>query len=64
MFASPTEYHGSEPYNLVVFDIRYSGVAQRLHRGRALWQERSDIEALDQNHYVLLVWPSAGRSVR
>ncbi len=55
MFASLTEYHGSGLHKLVVFDVRYPGIAERLHRERAVWQERSDIEALDQNHFVLIV---------
>jgi hypothetical protein len=42
---------------LVIFDVRIPGVAASLHRDRAAWGERSDIEALDEDHYVLLVRP-------
>ncbi len=42
---------------MVLFDLRIPGVAERLHRERAAWQERGDIEALDQNHFVLIVRP-------
>lgn len=42
---------------LVVFDIRLPGGAESFHRQRAAWQAQSDIEALDENHYVLLIFP-------
>ena len=46
---------------LTLFDLRIPGVVERLHRERAAWQERSDIEALDQNHFVLIVQPGGAR---
>ena len=45
----------SGPDTLVIFDVRIPAVAERLHEKRAEHQERSEIEALDQNHYVLLI---------
>jgi hypothetical protein len=41
----------------VLFDLRIPGAAQGLHRERALWQERSDIEAVDEDHFALTVRP-------
>jgi len=48
-------------YELSIYDIRIPGVAERLHSERAAWQEQSDIEALDQNHFVLIVQPGGAR---
>jgi hypothetical protein len=39
----------------IVFDLRIPGAAKRLHRGRAVWQEFTDIEAIDEDHFVLIV---------
>ena len=46
---------------IVLFDLRLPGTADRLDRERAAWQAQSDIEALDENHFVLLVWPGGAR---
>ncbi len=45
------------PYEMSIFNVRLPGIAGRLHRERAAWQECGDIEALDSNHYVLIVRP-------
>lgn len=50
-------YRSAEASTLAVFDVRVPGIAERLHRERAAWAEYADIEALDQNHYVLIVRP-------
>jgi hypothetical protein len=42
----------------ILFDLRIPGSAERIHLERAAWQERSDIEALDEDHFVLIVRPS------
>jgi hypothetical protein len=42
----------------VLIDLRIPGAAERLHRERAVWQERSDLEALDEDHLVLILRPS------
>jgi hypothetical protein len=47
-------YHDSSDYELVIFDLRIAGVAGRLHRERAAWQECGDLEALDEDHFVLV----------
>ena len=57
MFAPKRSVSESATYTLVIFDIRIPGVAQRLHRERTAWQRHSDIEALNQNHYVLINRP-------
>jgi hypothetical protein len=41
-------------------DLRIPGAAERLHRARALCQERSDIEALDEDHLILILRSSEG----
>ena len=50
-------YRGTEQRTLTVFDVRIPGTAERLHRERAAWAGSGDIEALDQNHYVLIARP-------
>lgn len=57
MIRATTSLHDKRPDELVVFDVRSPGVAACLHRERAAWGECGDIEALDENHYVLLVRP-------
>lgn len=48
------EYH-SPAYRLSIFDVRVPGGGEELHRSRAIWQGLSDIEAIDEDHYVLSV---------
>jgi hypothetical protein len=55
MFALKSSIPNSDTYPLVIFDIRVPGVAKQLHYERAAWQRQSDIAALDQNHYVLII---------
>jgi hypothetical protein len=40
---------------VVVFDLREPHGAAELHRQRAAWAAYSDIEALDEHHFVLLI---------
>jgi hypothetical protein len=49
---SPWDTAASE---LVLFDVRIPGIADQLHKVRAIYQEKSDLEALDENHFVLLI---------
>jgi hypothetical protein len=42
---------------LAVFDLRMPGAAEELHRQRATWAEYSDVEALDEDTFVLIVRP-------
>jgi hypothetical protein len=41
----------------IFFDLRIPGSAERMHRERAVWQEQSDIEALDMNNVILIIRP-------
>jgi hypothetical protein len=40
---------------VVVYDLREPRAAEQLHRSRASWQEDSDIAALDEYHFVLIL---------
>jgi hypothetical protein len=42
---------------LIVFDLRAPGAAAALDRQRVRWAEYSDVEALDEDHFALIVWP-------
>ena len=39
----------------MIFDLRDTRAVERLHREHATWRERGDIEALDKEHFVLVV---------
>jgi hypothetical protein len=41
----------------VLYDLRDPDACKHLHEQRAIWQERSDIKVLDEDHFVLVVWP-------
>ena len=43
----------------ILFDLRIAGSVERMHRERVVWQEQSDIEALDMDHFTLIIRPSA-----
>jgi hypothetical protein len=57
MFAPETLYPNAPEYIVVLFDVRIPSVAERLHSERAAHRELGDIEALDRDHYVLVVRP-------
>jgi hypothetical protein len=61
MFAPETLFPNAPEYIVVLFDVRIPGVVVRLHRERAAWQEYADIEALDQDHFVLIIRPGGAR---
>jgi hypothetical protein len=51
-------YRYPDPESLVVvFDLREPDGPSELHNQRAIWAEYSDIEALDEHHFVLLIRP-------
>ena len=55
MTLGPETLYPTDPECLVVvFDLREPGSAEALHKWRAVWAEYSDIEALDQDHFVLI----------
>jgi hypothetical protein len=38
----------------VLFDLRNAVAVEELHHARAVWQDQSDIEALDEDHFFLV----------
>ena len=54
-------YPDRRSYELVVYDFRIPGVAERMHRERAAWQGQSEIEAIDKDHFVLIVYAGGAR---
>jgi hypothetical protein len=42
----------------MLFDLRIAGSVDLINRERAVWQEQSDIEALDMDHFILIIRPS------
>ena len=61
MIAPNQSYHEGKIKTFVVFNVRIPGAAERLQSERAAWGECEDIEALDQNHYVLIVRPGGAQ---
>lgn len=49
------KYHGSLLETLATFEIKLSGVSERLHRERAAWGEEAVLEDLDRDRFVLIV---------
>jgi hypothetical protein len=47
----------------VIFDLRIPCIAEQLHRERAAWQECGDLEALDEDHFVLVVRPGGAQKL-
>jgi hypothetical protein len=63
MTAPKREFHPrAETEIRVLFDLRVAGSAEQFHRERAAWQEHSEIEALDEHHFILII--RAGRCAR
>lgn len=54
-------YTSSSECIIVLFDLRESKAAEELHHARAVWQGDSDIVALDQDHFVLVVRPGGAQ---
>jgi hypothetical protein len=48
---------------LVMYDVRIPGIAELLHRLRDTLQDYGTLEAIDQNHFVLVIWPGAALEV-
>jgi hypothetical protein len=56
MFAPKREFYSRGETDVrILFDLRIAGSAERLHRERSVWQVRSDIEAVDEDHFVLII---------
>lgn len=61
--AASLVYPNNEHQIPVVFDIRIPGVVERFHRERWAWQERADVEALDESHYVMIIRPGGAEEL-
>jgi hypothetical protein len=46
---------------VLLFDLRSPGAAEDLHHARAVWQGDSNLEALDEDHFALIVRPGGAR---
>jgi hypothetical protein len=56
MTLAPEEaYHTNHAYELHIFDLRDQAAVENLYHARAIWQTDSDIEALDEDRFVLVV---------
>jgi hypothetical protein len=55
--------HGGVSH-IVAYDIRDDCAVQALHAARAYWQGHSDIEALDEDHFVVIVYADVTSEVR
>jgi hypothetical protein len=59
MASAPPQFYPKTPECIVVlFDLRESAAVEELHHLRGVWQGLSDIEALDEDHFALIVRPS------
>jgi hypothetical protein len=61
MIAPESLYPSTPECLIVLFDLREDGAAESLHRQRAAWQEDSDIQALSEDIFVLIVRPGGAR---
>jgi hypothetical protein len=46
---------------ITLFDLRDSEAVEQLHRERAAWQECSDIEALTEDCFALILRPGGAQ---
>jgi hypothetical protein len=51
----PEVYPNKGTYSLIINDLRFPQSIKYLHREREIWQEHSEIEALDEDHFILVV---------
>ncbi len=62
MSRATREYHDdSQPALLILFDTRIPGAVESFHHQRWAWVDAGDVEALDEDHYVLIVQSGAAR---
>ena len=50
-------YPKSEAYILVIYDLRVPGTAVRLLREIEAWRDHAEVEAVDDDHFALLIRP-------
>ena len=59
---APSQFYPKTPECIIVlFDLRYPGGAEQVHRLRAVWQADSDLEALGPDHVVVYLFPGANQ---
>ncbi len=63
MLTPPEVYPSKGTYALTIYDLRVPQSVRCLQRERAIWQERSEIVALDEDRFVLVVRPATGLEV-
>ena len=59
-----SEYHSSECHKdevFILFDLRDERAVENLHLQRTALAEFGDLEAIDQNHIVLIALPGGAR---
>lgn len=63
MDISQQTHHSSGSSISIVFDISNPTLAELLHRLRGIVQEHGDIEAIDEDHFLLIIRPAYKREV-
>jgi hypothetical protein len=59
MFAPKREFYpDGEAEVRIHFDLRIPGSVERMHRERTVWQDQSNIEALDMDVFILINRPN------
>jgi hypothetical protein len=53
----PDSVYPSSSLHIILYDLQEPGAAEDLHYARAVWQRDSDIEALDEDHFILILRP-------
>jgi hypothetical protein len=61
---APEPLYLNHPECLVVlFDLRYPGASEAVHRLRDVWQADSDLEALSPDHMLVYLFPGTERRI-
>lgn len=63
MIAPESVYPKPTESIIEVFDVRILRTAGRFHSERAAWKDCGEVEALDKDHYVLIVRPGGARRI-
>jgi hypothetical protein len=61
MFAPHQLYPNNPECLIILFDLREFEAVEQLHCERATWQELSDIEALTEDCFALMLRPAGVR---
>ena len=57
MLTTREVYPKGEVYLLVIHDLRVPGTLGRLLRELAAWRGRAEVEAVDSDHVLLILYP-------